>query len=83
MELIDIGKRIKERRKLLNVNQTDICSFADVSQRTLSDIENGKGNPSINNPIFSFSLLATLAIASTNSGSLKKGKFWCIRSCIP
>ena len=47
MNLSEIGKSIKKRRKLLGVNQLDICSMIDISQHTLSSIENGKGNPSI------------------------------------
>lgn len=49
MELKDIGKQIKERRKVLNINQKDLCAIAEISQHTLSDIENGRGNPSLKN----------------------------------
>ncbi|HOD15017.1 MAG TPA: helix-turn-helix domain-containing protein [Spirochaetota bacterium] len=48
MELTDIGSIIEKRRKLLHVNQFDICRVAEISQRTLTAIENGKGNPSLN-----------------------------------
>ena len=47
MELEIIGKQIKERRKLLGVDQLSFCSIAELSQHTLSGIENGTGNPSL------------------------------------
>ena len=47
MHLTEIGISIKTRRKLLRINQLKMCSIAEISQHTLSDIENGKGNPSI------------------------------------
>ena len=49
MELKNIGTQIKERRKVLNINQEDLCAIAEISQHTLSDIENGRGNPSLKN----------------------------------
>ena len=49
MELRNIGTQIKERRKVLNINQEDLCAIAEISQHTLSDIENGRGNPSLKN----------------------------------
>lgn len=49
MDLKEIGQQIKARRKILHINQDDLCALAEISQHTLSDIENGKGNPSLNN----------------------------------
>jgi transcriptional regulator with XRE-family HTH domain len=49
MDLKNIGKKIKERRKILGINQDDLCEIAEISQHTLSDIENGRGNPSLYN----------------------------------
>ncbi len=47
MQLSEIGKTVKNRRKLLRINQLEMCSILEISQHTLSSIENGKGNPSI------------------------------------
>jgi len=47
MLLSEIGKNIKKRRKLLHINQLEMCNIAEISQHTLSAVENGKGNPSI------------------------------------
>lgn len=44
-----MGTQIKERRKVLNITQEDLCAIAEISQHTLSDIENGRGNPSLQN----------------------------------
>ena len=40
MDLKNIGIKIKERRKILKINQNDLCEIAEISQHTLSDIEN-------------------------------------------
>ena len=47
MDSKTIGKQIRERRKFLGVDQLSFCSIAELSQHTLSSIENGTGNPSL------------------------------------
>ena len=47
MTKVDIGKSIKERRKFLKIDQISFCELSEISQHTLSSIENGKGNPSL------------------------------------
>jgi transcriptional regulator with XRE-family HTH domain len=47
MSPIFIGKQIKERRKFLGIDQLAFCTIAEISQHTLSGIENGTGNPSL------------------------------------
>ena len=42
-----IGEQVRERRKALGVSQRDLSELAGVSLHTLSDIESGKGNPTI------------------------------------
>lgn len=41
------GKEIASRRKQLNISQADLADMSGVSLRTLSAIENGDANPSI------------------------------------
>ena len=43
----NLGKQIASRRKLLNISQADLAEMSGVSLRTLSAIENGDANPSI------------------------------------
>ncbi|MGC6589686.1 helix-turn-helix domain-containing protein [Paenibacillus sp. Dod16] len=43
----DIGQKIKIIRKLNSLNQVDFAKVIGISQGTLSDIESGKSNPSI------------------------------------
>lgn len=43
----DLGKIIKRRREFLKIRQSDLAEIAQVGLRYLVDIENGKGNPSI------------------------------------
>lgn len=43
----NLGKEIASRRKQLNISQADLAEMAGVSLRTLSTIENGDANPSI------------------------------------
>ena len=41
------GSIIKERRKILNINQEDLSEISEVALHTISDIESGKGNPTL------------------------------------
>jgi len=42
-----LGKQIRDRRNYLNITQVDLAEIAGVSLRSLIDIEQGKGNPSL------------------------------------
>ena len=42
-----IGKRIKQRRMILKVDQKTLGEISGVAVHTISDIESGKGNPTI------------------------------------
>lgn len=44
---MDIGNTIKERRSLLNITQEYLSDMSGVGLRTIVQIENGKGNPSL------------------------------------
>jgi transcriptional regulator with XRE-family HTH domain len=43
----NLGKEIASKRKQLNISQADLADMSGVSLRTLSAIENGDANPSI------------------------------------
>ncbi|MBT3169752.1 MAG: helix-turn-helix transcriptional regulator [Candidatus Cloacimonetes bacterium] len=47
METIEIGIIIKNRRKILAITQKDLSEITEVALHTVSDIESGKGNPTI------------------------------------
>jgi transcriptional regulator with XRE-family HTH domain len=49
MELttIKLGKTIKQRRKELNLELKDLQDYSGVNYVSISDIENGKSNPTI------------------------------------
>lgn len=47
MNSIDLGVSIKERRLLLGIGQQSLAELSGVSIHTLSNIESGKGNPSL------------------------------------
>ena len=47
MTLLNLGNSIKERRKVLNITQKQLTELAEISLRTLINIENGNGNPTI------------------------------------
>ena len=42
-----IGKIIKNRRKELNLELKDLQDYSGVNYASISDIENGKSNPTI------------------------------------
>ncbi len=49
MELtnIKIGKIIKKRRQELNLELKDLQDYSGVNYASISDIENGKANPTV------------------------------------
>jgi y4mF family transcriptional regulator len=40
----DIGIKIKQRRKELGLEQVDLCEMANIGSTTLSKLEQGKAN---------------------------------------
>ncbi len=45
--ILKIGLQLKARRTFLRIRQSDLAEIAGVSLRGLKDIENGKGNPTL------------------------------------
>jgi transcriptional regulator with XRE-family HTH domain len=43
----EIGKKIKERRKLLNLEIEDLKDYSGITSASISNIENGKVNPTL------------------------------------
>jgi transcriptional regulator with XRE-family HTH domain len=43
----EIGKLVRERRRVLDIDQKMAAELSGVSVHTISDIESGKGNPSV------------------------------------
>jgi y4mF family transcriptional regulator len=43
-----IGLKLRARRKFLRLRQRDLAELAGVTLRGLTDLENGRGNPTIN-----------------------------------
>ena len=47
MDKKEFGSIIKDRRKILKINQEDLSEISEVALHTISDIESGKGNPTL------------------------------------
>ena len=47
MNNADIGSTIKERRCFLGIDQKTLSELSGVAVHTISNIESGKGNPTI------------------------------------
>lgn len=60
----EIGKKIKERRKVMSMPQSKLANYTGLSVVTLSQIESGKANPSFDtlNEIFHFLNLEILIV---------------------
>ena len=43
----EIGRLLRERRRHLEISQIDFAKLAGVAVHTVSDIESGKGNPTL------------------------------------
>lgn len=46
MGITELGETIKNRRKSLGINQTDLAEMAAISKNTLYQLERGQSNPS-------------------------------------
>jgi transcriptional regulator with XRE-family HTH domain len=42
-----VGTRLRDRRRSLGILQEDLAGLAGISVHTLSNLESGKGNPSL------------------------------------
>jgi transcriptional regulator with XRE-family HTH domain len=47
MNIGEVGEIIRRRRKALGVNQDAVAELAGISVHTLSNIESGRGNPTL------------------------------------
>ena len=56
MTKLELGRRIKDRRKTMSMPQIQLAEYTGLSVVTLSQIERGKANPSFEtlNEIFHF-----------------------------
>ena len=45
MDLIEIGKQIREKRKELGIDQSTLASLANIGINALVRLERGSGNP--------------------------------------
>jgi transcriptional regulator with XRE-family HTH domain len=43
----DIGLKLRTRRKFLRLRQRDLAELAGVTLRGLTELENGRGNPTL------------------------------------
>ncbi|MEN8230930.1 MAG: helix-turn-helix transcriptional regulator [Bacteroidota bacterium] len=43
----EIGKKVKNRRKVMSMPQSQLANYTGLSVVTLSQIESGKANPSL------------------------------------
>jgi len=47
MQKTEIGQIIKDRRKFLRITQKELAEIVGIGLRSLVDVENGKGNPTL------------------------------------
>ncbi len=47
MNIEAIGRIIRERRSFLKIDQKTLSELSGISMHTLSNIESGKGNPTV------------------------------------
>ena len=65
-----VGQTVRARRKFLQLRQRDLAELAGVTLRGLTDIENGRGNPTLNQLSKIASVLGlevTLSLKSPNA----------------
>lgn len=47
MHINELKKAIKERRKILDINQKQLSELAEIGLRTIKGLESGKTNPTL------------------------------------
>lgn len=47
IDAASLGSALRERRRALSISQIDFADLAGVAVHTVSDIESGKGNPTL------------------------------------
>jgi transcriptional regulator with XRE-family HTH domain len=47
MKITELGQLVKQRRVNLRIQQKDLAELSGVALRTIIQIENGSGNPSL------------------------------------
>jgi len=64
----ELGQKIKERRKIMSMPQSQLADYTGLSIVTLSQIESGKANPSFEtlNEIFHFLNLEILVVVKND-----------------
>jgi transcriptional regulator with XRE-family HTH domain len=69
----EIGKKIKERRKIMSMKQSQLANYTGLSVVTLSQIESGKANPSFDslNEIFHFLNLEIIIVVKNTMNEVK------------
>ena len=45
--MINLGEKLRQRRELLGLLQSQLAALSGVSTRTIQLVEQGKGNPSL------------------------------------
>lgn len=46
-EAINFGEKVRERREVLGLLQSQLAALSGISTRTIQLVEQGKGNPSL------------------------------------
>ena len=69
----ELGKKIKERRKIMSMPQSQLANYTGLSVVTLSQIESGKANPSLDtlNEIFHFLNLEIIIVVKNTINEVK------------
>lgn len=44
---VDLGEKLRQRRELLGLLQSQLAALSGISTRTIQLVEQGKGNPSL------------------------------------
>ena len=73
-DLVTIGNAIRDQRLALNLQMNEVAKQVGVSRATISALENGKGNPSINTIISILNVLSLDLDFNSNSKVVDRRK---------
>jgi len=69
----ELGEKIKERRNIMSMPQSQLANYTGLSVVTISQIESGKANPSLDtiNEIFHFLSLEFIIVVKNTINEVK------------
>lgn len=72
MDKYELGDKIRRRRQELGITQEDLAELSETSDRTVREVERGKGNPRLDTLIAILTVLGLIFLIASLFNNDKK-----------